>query len=238
MEAHRIGVISDTHGVLRPEAAEVLKSCEIIFHAGDIGKPEILTRLKAIADTYAVLGNVDQACADQFQFSSNGFSEKIPEELEVEFYGFRIYMLHNKKQLRKDLSKVDIVIYGHSHKYEETRHGNTIWLNPGSCGPRRFRLPVTMMLLTLHPAEHRLETEKIDCLSVSFDNEEVKIPEQDMHRLVREIMREVDAGKNIADIAVRNQIDEKFAEQVCRMYVTHPGVNVEGILDRIERRNL
>lgn len=235
MESHRIGVISDTHGILRPEVEEVLKSCEIILHAGDIGKPEILTRLRAITDTYAVLGNVDQAGADRFQFSNNGFSENIPEELETELFGFQIYMLHNKKQIRKDLSGMDIVIYGHSHKYEEVRQGSLTWLNPGSCGPKRFRLPVTMMILTLYPETHRLTTEKINCLSA---NDEIIIPKQDMHRLVREIMKEVDAGRNIADIAVRNHIDETFAEQVCRMYVTHPGVDVDGILDRIERKNL
>lgn len=280
MEAHRIGVISDTHGILRPEAAEILKSCEIILHAGDIGKPEILTQLKAIADTYAVLGNVDQLLAEQFRVSADGMPESpaekrsgepaekhsgVPmEELETELFGFRIYMIHNRKMIRKDLSRVDIVVYGHSHKYEVITRDNITWLNPGSCGPKRFRLPVTMMILTLYPEEHRLETEKIDCLSahvqISKDTsdkvvcaggsesvrlgvapetaEEMAIPEQDMYRLVREIMREIDAGKKISHIAVRHHIDERFAEQVCRMYVTHPGVDVDGILDRIERKNL
>lgn len=236
MELHRIGVISDTHGILRPEVEEILKSCEIILHAGDIGKPEILTRLCSITDTYAVLGNVDKACADRFLASNNSSSKNISEELERELFGFHIYMIHNKKQIRKKLSGVDIVIYGHSHKYEEVREGKLTWLNPGSCGQKRFRLPVTMMILTLYPAIHQLAAEKIDCVSAS--DEEVKIPEQDMYRLVREIMKEVDAGRKITDIAARNHIDEKFAEQVCRMYVTHPGVDVDGILDRIERRRI
>lgn len=264
MDAHRIGVISDTHGLLRQEAAEILKSCEIILHAGDIGKPEILERLREITDTYAVLGNVDQNCAELFRTSIKGRSEKLPEELEIELFGFRIYMIHDKKQIRKNLSGIDIVIYGHSHKYEEDDNGGITWLNPGSCGPKRFRLPVTMMILTLYPALHRLETEKIDCLSISgkpvqgtsdeesrfgqagavrsglaaASDEDVKIPEQDMYRLVREIMKGIDAGRKIADIAARNHIDERFAEQVCRMYVTHPGVDVDGILDRLERKNL
>lgn len=261
MESHRIGIISDTHGILRPEVEEVLKSCEVIFHAGDIGKPEILSRLKTIADTYAVLGNVDQPFAEQFRFPINGrsknvpgeqperTSEELPEELEMELFGFRIYMIHNKKQMRKDLSGMDIVIYGHSHKYEETSIGNTVCLNPGSCGPKRFRLPVTMIILTLYPAEHQWKAEKIDCLSITQGmlqgifgeesgtgrvecresvtvaeaDEEIKIPEQDMYRLVREMMKEIDAGRNLSDIAARHRIDEKFAEQVCRMYVTHPG---------------
>ena len=200
----------------------------------------------------------------------------MPEELEIELFGFRIYMIHDKKLIRKDLPGVDLIICGHSHKYEVWRLGNTVCLNPGSCGPRRFCLPVTMMLLTLYPAEHRMETERIDCLDIPamgkgishgenpvWISEEgkaagvheepavrtgqrgaakapgkIKIPEQDMYRMVRQIMKEVDAGRRIAEIAARNHIDERFAEQVCRMYLTHPGVDVDGILDRMERKNL
>lgn len=295
MDGHRIGVISDTHGILRPETAEILKTCEIILHAGDVGKPEVLRQLRDIRDTYAVRGNVDSGrirefyareterrkcaedvkiCAKEFEDSQAGgfevqaggfeaktggfeaqadkfeagraeLPEHLPEELEIELFGFRIYMIHDKKQIRKDLPGVDLIICGHSHKYEVGRLGNTVCLNPGSCGPRRFRLPVTMMLLTLYPAEHRLETERIDCLDIpamgkgTLDtDEEMKIPKQDMYRLVRQIMKEVDAGRRIAEIAARNHIDERFTEQVCRMYLTHPGVDVDGILDRLERKNL
>ncbi len=302
MDGHRIGVISDTHGILRPETAEILKTCETILHAGDVGKPEVLRQLRDIRDTYAVRGNVDsgrirefyaleterrkcaedvkirakefedsragefetqaggfEAQAGEFETQAGGFEaradkfeagraelpEHLPEELEIELFGFRIYMIHDKKQIRKDLPGVDLIICGHSHKYEVGRLGNTVCLNPGSCGPRRFRLPVTMMLLTLYPAEHRLETERIDCLDIpamgkgTLDtDEEMKITEQDMYRLVRQIMKDVDAGRRIAEIAARNHIDERFTEQVCRMYLTHPGVDVDGILDRMERKNL
>ena len=276
MDGHRIGVISDTHGILRPKTAEILKTCEIILHAGDVGKPEVLRQLRDIRDTYAVRGNVDSGrirefyareterrkCAEdvkirtkEFEAQAGGFEVRadkfeagqveLPEELEIELFGFRIYMIHDKKQIRKDLPGVDLIVCGHSHKYEVGRLGNTVCLNPGSCGPRRFRLPVTMMLLTLYPAEHRLETERIDCLDISAmgkgtldTDEEMKITKQDMYRLVRQIMKEVDAGRRIAEIAARNHIDERFAEQVCRMYLTHPGVDVDGILDRMERKNL
>ena len=333
MDGHRIGVISDTHGILRPETAEILKTCETILHAGDVGKPEVLRQLRDIRDTYAVRGNVDSGrirefyareterrkCAEDvkirtkefeasraggfeaqaggfeaqaggfeaqaggFEAQAGGFEagqaelpEHLPEELEIELFGFRIYMIHDKKLIRKDLPGVDLIICGHSHKYEVGRLGNTVCLNPGSCGPRRFCLPVTMMLLTLYPAEHRMETERIDCLDIPamgkgtshgenpvWISEEgkaagvheepavrtgqrgaakapgkIKIPEQDMYRMVRQIMKEVDAGRRIAEIAARNHIDERFAEQVCRMYLTHPGVDVDGILDRMERKNL
>lgn len=307
MDGHRIGVISDTHGILRPETAEILKTCETILHAGDVGKPEVLRQLRDIRDTYAVRGNVDSGrirefyareterrkCAEdvkirtkEFEAQAGGFEVRadkfeagqveLPEELEIELFGFRIYMIHDKKLIRKDLPGVDLIICGHSHKYEVGRLGNTACLNPGSCGPRRFCLPVTMMLLTLYPAEHRMETERIDCLDIPamgkgishgenpvWISEEgkaagvheepavrtgqrgaakapgkIKIPEQDMYRMVRQIMKEVDAGRRIAEIAARNHIDERFAEQVCRMYLTHPGVDVDGILDRMERKNL
>ncbi len=227
-----------------------------------------------------------EAQAGGFEAQAGGFEVRadkfeagqveLPEELEIELFGFRIYMIHDKKLIRKDLPGVDLIICGHSHKYEVGRLGNTACLNPGSCGPRRFCLPVTMMLLTLYPAEHRMETERIDCLDIPavgkgishgenpvWISEEgkaagvheepavrtgqrgaakapgkIKIPEQDMYRMVRQIMKEVDAGRRIAEIAARNHIDERFAEQVCRMYLTHPGVDVDGILDRMERKNL
>ena len=278
MEGHRIGVISDTHGLLRPETAAVLKTCEIILHAGDVGKPEVLRQLRSIADTRAVRGNVDSVRLKDFyalEACPEDLPENLPEELETELWGFRIYMIHDKKQSRRDLSGTDLIICGHSHKYEVGRLGNITCLNPGSCGPRRFRLPVTMMLLTLYPAEHRLETERIDWLATaegktisnaeasegipqsrmaadghmkrvcgtgqggrSGSEEEMKIPEQDMYRLIRQIMKDVDAGRRIPEIAVRHHIDEGFTEQVCRMYLTHPGVDVDGILDRMERKNI
>lgn len=236
METHRIALISDTHGVLRPEVKEVLKTCEVILHAGDIGKPEILIQLKDIADTYAVRGNVDERRID-------AFPGELPKELELELFGFHIYMVHDKKLIRKDLAGTEIVVFGHSHVWSDEVRGKDYrqvrFLNPGSCGPKRFCLPVTMMVLTLCPVSHSLEIERIDCLSPASERaKETEIPEKDRSRLIREIMRDVDAQKSIAEIAARHRISEKFTEQVCRMYLTHPGVDVDGIMDRIERRNL
>lgn len=103
MEGHRIGVISDTHGLLRPETAAVLKTCEIILHAGDVGKPEVLRQLSSIADTRAVRGNVDSVRLKDFyalEACPEDLPENLPEELETELWGFRIYMIHDKKQIR------------------------------------------------------------------------------------------------------------------------------------------
>lgn len=249
MEAHRIGVISDTHGLLRPEVTEILKSCELILHAGDVGQAEILRQLEEAAPVYAVRGNADQ--------NQTGH---LPPELELELFGFRIFMIHNREQIRSIPEGTDVVISGHSHKYEESSRDHIFYLNPGSCGPKRFWVKPAMMVLTLYPEQHRMETEKIDLASAGraecasagqgskaegtdrvfagpeADRGENALPYQDMHELVKKIMKQADAGKTVCQIAERNHVDRDFAEQVCRMYLTHPGVDVEGILDRIVRR--
>lgn len=224
METHRIAVISDTHGLLRPECIRVLETCEAILHAGDLGKPEVLCRLRQIAGTYAVRGNADR-----------DWAEELPPEWEINLHGFRIYMVHDRKHIRTDLTDVDIVVYGHSHKYEEKMAGKILYLNLGSCGPRRFRLPVTMTVLTLCPEGHRLETERVDCLPAFAGDPAIPVfPDKDMDRLVRRIIKEMKAGKGIPEIAARVRREEALVEQVCRIYATHPGVDVEGILNRLE----
>lgn len=226
--AHRIAVLSDTHGLLRPEVEEILKTCEVIMHGGDIGRMEVADRLRSICPMYAVRGNVDKEWA-----------EGIPRELEVQLFGFRFYMVHNKKHIRKGLEDVDIVIYGHSHKYGVKRDGNCSYLNPGSCGPRRFRQPVTMMALTLYPAAHRFETEEINCLPETLQGDGIfKMPESEMDKLIRKIMKGADSGISADDIADRNGVDRELAEQICRIYLTHPGVDVDGIMARMELRNM
>jgi uncharacterized protein len=136
-----IGVISDTHGLLRPEAAAALRNVEMILHAGDIGKPEILDELGVIAPVVAVRGNNDKG----------SWAEAIPEHKAVELSGVQIYMLHDIKELGRfpDLAGSRVVIFGHSHRpLVETRDG-VLHLNPGSAGPRRFNLPTTIALLRI-----------------------------------------------------------------------------------------
>lgn len=249
MEAHRIAIISDTHGILRPEVVTVLKTCEVILHAGDFDNAGILKKLKEIGPVYAVRGNVDRDWADNFP-------EELPNEREVTLFGFRIYMIHNRKQARKDLSGMDIVIFGHSHEYEESKKGEVTYLNPGSCGQKRFHLPLTMMVLTLYPENHQFQTEKVDCNSMISDPSSQPAQESSgptgrffgrekssqsagkMHKLIRKIMKDVDAGKSVAEIAKKHNLDLDLTEQICRMYVTHPGVDVDGIMDRLERKDL
>jgi putative phosphoesterase len=146
-----IGVISDTHGLLRPEALKALAGSHLIIHAGDIGDPGILDALRTIAPVVAVRGNIDTASA-------------LPEFERIEQGGKSIYILHDVNQLDLDPAAAGIhaVISGHSHKPSiRTQHG-VLYLNPGSAGPRRFKLPVTVA--RLHVSDRRLEAEHVDLL--------------------------------------------------------------------------
>ena len=135
---HRIGVISDTHGLLREEVKSVLSTCDVILHGGDINRQQVLDELETIAKVYAVRGNNDKEWAVH-----------LPENLSLELFGLRIFMIHDKKRITETLETYDLIICGHSHKYEETADGGRIWLNPGSCGPRRFKHPVTMAVIEM-----------------------------------------------------------------------------------------
>jgi uncharacterized protein len=132
------GVISDTHGLLRPEVFDVFKGVELILHAGDIGDPDILKQLKAIAPTVAVRGNNDQ----------EPWARRIPEHKVVSFGAFSIYLIHDIKELPKPALSINVVISGHSHRPSIDRRDGILYLNPGSAGPRRFKLPICVARLT------------------------------------------------------------------------------------------
>ena len=134
-----LGVISDTHGLLRREALDVLRGSELIIHAGDVGNSEILERLREIAPVVAVRGNVDTA----------PWAEALPETQVVRVVGRSICVLHDRSQLVADpvAAGYAAIVFGHSHKaLVETRDG-VLYLNPGSAGPRRFWLPITVARL-------------------------------------------------------------------------------------------
>ena len=131
-----VGVISDTHGLLRPEAIAALRGADLIIHAGDVGKPEVLEALRAIAPTHVVRGNIDTA----------SWAQALPMTARVDVGTRRLFVLHDIAQLDLDpaAASLSAVIYGHSHKpVIETRAG-VLFLNPGSAGPRRFKLPVAV----------------------------------------------------------------------------------------------
>ena len=131
-----VGVISDTHGLLRPAALDALRGSDLIIHAGDVGKPEVLEPLRALAPTFVVRGNVDKG----------SFGASLPMFALVDVGELLFYVLHDISQLDLDPPTAGFaaVVYGHSHQPSiETRDG-VLYLNPGSAGPRRFRLPVTL----------------------------------------------------------------------------------------------
>jgi uncharacterized protein len=147
-----VGVISDTHGLLRPEAIVALKDCELIVHAGDVGDAEILERLRAIAPTVAVRGNVD----------TSAWAMSLPVTEVVSVRDLQMYMLHDLAQLDLDPKTAGFaaVISGHTHRpVAETRDG-VLYLNPGSAGPRRFSLPTTVARLEV--AGSRLSHEIVE----------------------------------------------------------------------------
>ena len=139
MTEHLIGVISDTHGLLRPEAVKALEGVELIIHAGDIGDPRILRQLARIAPVHAVRGNTDRG----------DWAANLPHTRVVEVGGVHLYVLHELFTLDLDpaAAGIEAVIFGHSHKPHMQCQNGVLFLNPGSAGPRRFTLPVTLGLL-------------------------------------------------------------------------------------------
>ena len=136
-----IGLISDTHGLMRPEALAALKGAELIIHAGDVGRPEILDALQSVAPTVAIRGNIDK---------DPPCSSLPPTEI-VEAGPTLIYILHDVNDLDLDpvAAGFQIVVSGHSHKPSQTERKGVLYINPGSAGPRRFRLPITVARLDL-----------------------------------------------------------------------------------------
>jgi uncharacterized protein len=154
----RIGVISDTHGLLRPEAVRALQSVDIIVHAGDVGRSEILRSLKQIAPVFAVRGNVDvEAWADE-----------LPLTATVAAGNVNLYLIHNLNDLdvKPETAGIHVVISGHTHQLLNRERDGVLYLNPGSAGPRRFTLPTTLMLLDLGTKPWKVQV--VDLLAVPF----------------------------------------------------------------------
>jgi putative phosphoesterase len=136
-----IGVISDTHGLVRPQAIEALAGVEMILHAGDIGNPEVLDKLREIAPVVAVRGNNDKG----------DWAESLPDTDVVEIGAVSIYMLHNINEITISPAGIfQVIISGHSHKPVVEERRGVLYVNPGSAGPRRFKLPISLAHLTVN----------------------------------------------------------------------------------------
>ncbi len=220
----KIGIISDTHNLLRPEVIKNLQGCDYILHGGDISSQAILDQLEQIAPVKAVRGNNDQEWAAH-----------LPLFLDFELGGLRICMTHKKKDLPKDLTPYDLVIYGHSHQYasdwlDSAGKKRTLALNPGSCGPRRLIQPITMAVL-------KIDTDgwTVNQISIPHTAKEKapKIDSGNIYRQIEVVVRDTEKGFPVSSIARRHGLDPALVEQIVRLYVTHPGVTVDGIMTKM-----
>jgi uncharacterized protein len=156
MMMFRIGIISDTHGLLRPEAERRLAGVDHIIHAGDIGRPEIVDALRRIAPVIAIRGNVD----------SGEWAREYADTELVRLAGKSIYVLHDLKTLHIDArAGIDVIVSGHSHVPKIQRIDGILYLNPGSAGPRRFSLPITLATLEVTPDGMRPEIHDLEAVA-------------------------------------------------------------------------
>jgi len=220
----KVGILSDTHDLLRPEVIDTLQGCDYILHAGDISSQHILDRLEQIAPVKVVRGNNDKEWA-----------EHLPLFLDFELGGLHIFMTHKKKDLPKDLTAYDLVICGHTHQYAEVWQtpaaGNrTLLFNPGSCGPRRFNQPITMAILSIDPDGWVLKQVRIPH---SAREKAPKIDSGDIYKQIEIVVRDTEKGLSVDSISRKHKLDPALVEQIVRLYVTHPGVSVDGIMTKM-----
>jgi hypothetical protein len=130
----RVGLISDTHGLLRPEAVAFLRGCDCIIHGGDIGDAAVLAELAALSPLTAVRGNND----------GGAWARMLPDTQQLEIEGIRVHVVHDVADLNIDGADVRVVVSGHSHKPSVVDRGGVLFVNPGSAGPRRFKLPISV----------------------------------------------------------------------------------------------
>src|SRR5262245_14589019 len=142
-----VGVISDTHGLLRPEAIAALRGADLIIHAGDVGAPDVIDALRNLAPTFVVRGNIDGA----------HWADALPMTADVEVGGLVFHVLHNIADLDLDPAAVGYaaVVYGHSHRPSIEMRERVLFLNPGSAGPRRFKLPISIARVSVSGRELR-----------------------------------------------------------------------------------
>lgn len=220
-----IVILSDTHDLLRPEVLSLLPGCGCILHGGDISSQRVLHQLERFGKVLAVRGNNDKQWA-----------EHVPPCLDFEAGGLRLYMVHKKKDLPRDLSPYDLVVFGHSHQYSEAwvEHAGsgkrTLLLNPGSCGPRRFHQPITLALLTIGEDGWRVKR-----IEIPHAPKEAapKIDPGSIKRQIEIVMKETQKGNGVTAIAEKHSFDPALVEQIARLYVTHPGVSADGIMTKM-----
>ena len=218
----RIGILSDTHGLLRDEVVKALDGVDHIIHAGDIDRKEVIDSLESIAPVTVVRGNADK-----------DWAEHIPMTASIDLSGKRFYVIHNKAKIDTDLSGYDVVVYGHSHKYSYTEKDGQIWFNPGCCGKRKPGQEISLAIAEITGEDIIFEKVVIDNSGPVIDSSSLP---KNIDSIIRKAMKLTDKGKGAEDIARSCHISPALADDICRMYLTHPGIDVAGILQRIEGR--
>ena len=218
----RIGILSDTHGLLRDEVVKALDGVDHIIHAGDIDRKEVIDSLVSIAPVTVVRGNADK-----------DWAEHIPMTASIDLSGKRFYVIHNKAKIESDLSGYDVVVYGHSHKYSYTEKDGQIWFNPGCCGKRKPGQEISLAIAEITGEDIIFEKVVIDNSGPVIDSSSLP---KNIDSIIRKAMKLTDKGKGAEDIARSCHISPALADDICRMYLTHPGIDVAGILQRIEGR--
>lgn len=142
----KLVILSDTHGLLRPEVQARLGGADAILHAGDVNTPAVVEALRGFAPLYIVRGNNDK-----------DWAASLPLDLRFTLGGLAFHMVHDKRDLPADLAGVDVVVYGHSHRYAQEVRGGVLYLNPGSCGPRRFHQEITLAEMAIEGGACRVE---------------------------------------------------------------------------------
>ena len=225
----KIGILSDTHGLIRSEVIDALNGCDSIIHAGDIDQPKVITALREIAPVYAVRGNADK----------DEWTDDLPKSLSITLDGIRIYAIHNKKHIAEDLSDKNVVIYGHTHKYHEEYRNGQLWLNPGCCGYRKPSQPVTLALLKI-AKNGAVSVQRIDiaasCNKPARNPEKESVLPKDIDKIIKKVIRAIKSGKSAEEIAGICGISNGLADLICRMYLTHPGIDMDGMIRRLEER--
>ncbi|HJB16611.1 MAG TPA: metallophosphatase family protein [Candidatus Blautia excrementipullorum] len=221
----KLAVLSDTHGLLRPEVKKIISECDAVLHAGDIASQKIIDEIekakRADAPLYIVRGNNDKEWA-----------EHLPHHLTFSLGGANLFLVHNKKDVPEELGDRQIVIYGHSHKYAEEWKDGRLWLNPGSCGRRRFRMELTMAVLELD--EDGWRAERVDIPDETPQKREKDAPQKCGRRNIEAVLKRMEKGQTVSRIAEELKLEPAFVEEICRIKVTHPGVTALGILDKME----
>lgn len=215
---HKIAVISDTHGRIREEALPYLQEAELILHAGDFADENTYDRLLSLGQMTAVRGNCD-----------GDWAERLPREITFELYGKTVTMVHNLKKISGKGEKADLIISGHTHKYREKTEGKTLYLNPGSLG-----LTSTLAMLETDGTGENWKVTRVDLAGESKPGESFDLSSGKLEKAVVDVVSDLQKGKTLEKIMKKRGLSRELTEQIAQIYYTHPGIDTDGILNRIE----